>query len=55
MKYRHIVVGTDGSAGSLAAVEWSANLARRTGSTVTIVSVLSPWLELAFCGPSAAR
>ncbi|CAN5486255.1 hypothetical protein BH10ACT1_BH10ACT1_03340 [soil metagenome] len=43
---RQIVVGTDGSAGSGRAVEWTAEIARSTGANVTAVHVLTPNQEL---------
>jgi nucleotide-binding universal stress UspA family protein len=41
-----LVVGTDGSDGSLRAVDWAAQLARRTGSCVLAVHVLTYDREL---------
>ena len=48
---REIVVGADGSPGSLAAVEWTATEASNSGSHVTVVHSLSPWLTIAFSIP----
>jgi nucleotide-binding universal stress UspA family protein len=41
----HVVVGVDGSSGSLAAVEFSAELATRLGVSVTAVYAFDPLLE----------
>lgn len=41
-----IVVGTDGSAGSVRAVEWTAELAGSSGASVLVVHVLTPNQEL---------
>lgn len=41
-----ILVGTDGTAGSARAVEWTAGLVRASGAEVTVVHVLTPNQEL---------
>lgn len=40
MRLRRVVVGVDGSANSVAAVEWAAGLARLAGAEVTAVHAL---------------
>jgi nucleotide-binding universal stress UspA family protein len=51
MTYERIVVGTDGSAGSLAATEWTARVAGGCGAEVTIVHAVAPLLEHMFSIP----
>jgi len=54
MAYDRIVVGTDGSAGSAAAVGWTSRVARVCGAEVTIVHGLAPLLEHMFSIPPLA-
>jgi nucleotide-binding universal stress UspA family protein len=46
--HRHILVPTDGSALSLAAVEYGAALAKSVGARVTVLTVSTPFHTFAF-------
>lgn len=54
MAYDRIVVGTDGSAGSLAATSWAARVADVCGAEVALVHGLAPLLEHMFSIPPLA-
>ncbi len=54
MTYERIVLGTDGSAGSVAATGWTARIARLCGAEVTIVHAMAPLLEHMFSIPPLA-
>lgn len=51
MSIDQLVIGVDGSPGSLAAVQWGAELAGQCGAHVTAVYAQSPWLAMVFSIP----
>lgn len=51
MVYRRIIVGADGSPGSLAATDWAAQIAGACGAEVALVHGLAPLLEHMFSIP----